>query len=33
MAVVVLVLIVLVQVVQSGGEWLAGRVNKRNIKT
>ena len=33
MAAVVLVLIVLVQAVQSGGEALARRVNKRNLKT
>ncbi len=33
MAAVVVVLIVLVQVVQSGGEWLAGRVNKRNLRS
>ena len=33
MAAVVVVLIVLVQLVQSGGEWLARRVNKRNLKT
>ena len=33
MAAVVVVLIVLVQAVQSGGEALARRVNKRNLKT
>ena len=31
MAAVVLVLIVLVQLVQSLGEWIARRVNKRSI--
>ncbi|WP_207480997.1 methionine ABC transporter permease [Arenibaculum pallidiluteum] len=33
MAAVVLVLIVLVQLIQTGGEALARRVNKRNLKT
>lgn len=32
MAAVVAVLIVLVQLVQSGGEWLSRRVNKRNLQ-
>jgi D-methionine transport system permease protein len=33
MAAVVAVLIVLVQIVQSGGEWIARRVNKRNLRS
>lgn len=33
MAAVVIVLIVLVQVVQSAGEWIARRVNKRNMRS
>ena len=33
MAAVVVVLILLVQIVQSGGEWLAGRVNRRNLRS
>jgi len=33
MAAVVVVLIVLVQLVQSGGEWIAARVNKRVIRS
>ena len=33
MAAVVAVLIVLVQIVQSGGDWIARRVNKRNLRS
>ena len=32
MLAVVIVLIVLVQIVQSTGDWIAQRVNKRNLK-